>query len=385
MKKPLLKPTVPYFCSGPTAKYPHWDPNLLSRALLSRSHRSATSMARLKEVIYRTRKILEIPDDYRIGLLPGSTTGAFEALMWSLLGPKGVEVLDWDVFSHLWKIDVVNQLNLPDVHHHQVPFGHFPDVSGLDPDRDVVFCWNGTTTGVAVPHGDWISPTRPGLTFCDATSAAFGMKLPWDKLDATAFSWQKCLGGEAQHGIVVLSPRAAERLVTHTPTWPVPRLFRMTTTTGINEDIFAGAMINTPSMMVVEDVLFALKWCDELGGLPALIRKTNQNAAVINDWVQKTSWVDYLAVDPSTRSTTSVCLLLTHPTVEALPTEEKWSFFRKMCSILEEEGAGYDLRNHIKSVPSLRVWCGPTVDQDDLKALMPWFEYAFHETLTLYS
>lgn len=376
MNKPTVKPETPCFGSGPTRKRPGWNLSGLKRACLGRGHRSAAGQAKLKEVIDLTRQILEVPSDYRIAVMPGSATGALECALWTLLGARGLDIFAWDLFGTLWITDCVDQLKIPDTRVYTAPFGHLPDLSAHDPDRDVVFTWNGTTTGVCVPHLDWISPNRQGLSICDATSAAFCVPLDWSKLDVVTFSWQKGLGGEGAHGMLILGPRAIERLA-YTPSWPIPRLFRLTKGLDLIEEIFQGGTINTPSMLCVEDCLDALHWAENLGGLPALVQRCQTNFTTIAHWVESTSWIGYLAKDPKTISPTSVCLEILDSTGRPLPEVPHKTLIYAMEALLAKEEAAFDIRNHRYSPPSLRIWAGPTVERTDLEALFPWIEWAY--------
>lgn len=383
--KPNARPRRPQFSSGPCAKRPGWTPAVLDGAVLGRSHRSADGKARLREVIDRTRAVLRVPAVYRIGIVPGSDTGAVETALWSLLGGRGVDVLAWENFGREWVKDVVDQLLLEDTRVIEADYGELPDLAAVDCDRDVVFVWNGTTSGVAVPDGDWIADDRKGLTICDATSAAFATPLPWEKLDAVAFSWQKVLGGEGGHGMLVLGPRAVERLERHVPEWPLPKLFRLTAGGKLNEGIFAGETINTPSMLCVEDVLDALAWAESVGGLDGLVARTRANGAVIADWVAATPWVDYLAAAPETRSPTSVCLGFTEPWFAELPADERAAVPRRIATLLAGENVAFDVAGHREAPPGLRIWAGATIDREDLEALMPWLDWAYGEVKASYS
>ena len=383
--KPNARPRRPQFSSGPCAKRPGWTPAVLDGAVLGRSHRSADGKARLKEVIDRTRAVLRVPGAHRIGIVPGSDTGAVETALWSLLGDRGVDVLAWENFGREWVKDVVDQLPLEDTRVIEADYGALPDLDEVDCDRDVVFVWNGTTSGVAVPDGDWIADDRKGLTICDATSAAFATSLPWEKLDAVAFSWQKVLGGEGGHGMLVLGPRAVERLERHVPEWPLPKLFRLTAGGKLNEGIFAGETINTPSMLCVEDVLDALAWAESVGGLDGLVARTRANGAVIADWVEATPWVDHLAAAPETRSPTSVCLGFTETWFAALPADERAAVPRRIAALLAGENVAFDVAGHREAPPGLRVWAGATIDREDLEALMPWLDWAYGEVKASYS
>ena len=373
--KPAQRPVRPHFSSGPCAKRPGWTPDVLSAALLGRSHRSGPGKARLKEVIDRTRSILGIPDDYRIGIVPASDTGAVEMALWSMLGARGVDMLAWESFGAGWVTDVAKQLKLEDVRVLKADYGDLPDLSQVDPARDTVFTWNGTTSGVRVPNGDWIADDREGLTICDATSAAFAMSLPWDKLDVTTWSWQKVLGGEGAHGMIVLSPRAAERLTSYTPPWPMPKLFRLTKGGELIEGVFKGETINTPSMLCVEDALDTLKWAESIGGATSLVARSEANLAAMAAWVDQTPWVDFLPRDVTTRSCTSICLVLTEES--GLSAEARASVPKKMSVLLDDEGVAYDINGYRDAPPGLRIWGGATVETADIVAMLPWLDWAF--------
>src|SRR5216684_2442251 len=379
--KPIRRPANPCFSSGPCAKRPGWSPAVLEAALVGRSHRSGVGLARLVEVVDRSRAILGIPADWRVGIVAGSDTGAIEIAMWSLLGARGVDMLAWENFGEGWVTDVA-QLKLADVRVMQAPYGRLPDLSQVDPARDVVFPWNGTTSGVRVPNGDWIAADRQGLTICDATSAAFAQALPFDKLDVVTFSWQKVLGGEAAHGMLILSPRAVERLESYTPAWPLPKLFRMTKGGKLNEAIFEGETINTPSMLCLEDYLDALEWAKSIGGQPALMQRADANLATIAAWVEKTPWAEFLARDKNTRSNTSVCVAVVDPAVKALSADGQVAFIKAMAGALEKENAAYDVAGHRDAPPHIRVWAGATVETSDIEALLPWLDWAFGEAKT---
>ena len=380
MTKPAALPRVNTFSSGPCAKRPGWSLKALSDASLGRSHRAKVGKAKLKQAIDLTRDILGVPASYRIGIVPASDTGAVEMALWSLLGARGVDMLAWESFGEGWVTDVVKQLKLSDVRTITAPYGELPDLKKVDTKtRDVVFTWNGTTSGVRVPNADWIAADRQGLTICDATSAAFAQPLDWPKLDVVTFSWQKVLGGEGAHGMLILSPRAVERLESYKPAWPLPKIFRMTKGGKLIEGIFQGETINTPSMLCVEDYIDALKWAEKVGGLAGLIKRADANTRVLSNWVKKTDWVDFLAVKPKTRSNTSVCLRFVDPKVTALPADKQAEFAKAVVSILEKEGAGLDLGHYRDAPPGLRIWCGATVQARDVKALIPWIEYAFSE------
>ena len=375
-KTPAVRPVNPRFSSGPCAKPPTFSLDALRDAPLGRSHRAAVGKAKLKAAIDGTREILGIPADYRIGIVPASDTGAVEMAMWSLLGARPVEMLVWESFGNGWATDVVKQLKL-DATVHKADYGQLPDLSGLDFTHDVVFTWNGTTSGVRVPNGDFIPADRAGLTICDATSATFAQRLPWDKLDVTTFSWQKVLGGEAAHGMLILSPRAVERLESYAPPWPLPKLFRMTKNGKLIEGIFTGATINTPSMLCLEDYLDALGWVESIGGLAAMITRSQANLAAITDWVAATAWVDFLATDPATRSNTSVCLKIVDAGFAALDADARAALVKKLVGLLEAEGVAYDIGGYRDAPPGLRIWAGGTVETADIQALLPWLDWAF--------
>lgn len=378
---PSVRPERPHFSSGPCAKHPGWQLHTLSQALLGRSHRSKPAKARLKHATELTREVLQIPADYKIGIIPGSDTGAVEAALWSLLGPRGLDIFAWESFSRGWVSDVLGQLKIADARSFIAGYGELPDLSLADPERDIVFAWNGTTSGVRVPNADWIAPGRRGLTICDATSAAFAQRLDWAKLDATTFSWQKALGGEAAHGMLILSPRAVERLKTYTPPWPLPKLFRLSDHGKLNEALFAGETINTPSLLCVEDYIDALNWAKSLGGLEALIARADANSKALEDWVARTRWVDFLAADPSIRSNTSVCLKIIDPSVSALPPAQQAAFVKSLCDLLEAEHAALDIGSYRDAPPGIRIWCGATIETRDIEALTPWLDFAFAKTM----
>lgn len=377
MTKPQHRPARPFFSSGPCAKPLGWSPDVLGDAFVGRSHRDPDGTARINEVIERTRKVLSIPDDYRIGVVPGSDTGAIEMALWSMLGARGVDVLAWENFGQMWVIDIVNQLKIGNARVVEAEYGDLPDLSKVDQDNDVIFTWNGTTSGVCVPNGDWISADRQGLTICDATSAVFSMDMPWDKLDATTWSWQKAMGGEAAHGMLVLSPRAVERLESYTPPWPMPKVFRMTKKGKLDEGIFKGLTINTPSMLCVEDALFSLRWIEEAGGAAAMQTRSQSNLAAMTEWVEATPWVEFLSKDASFRSCTSMVLSiaagsgLTGDALSAAP--------KQIAAMLKAEGVAFDIESHRAAPPGLRIWGGATVEPEDLKALLPWLDWAFAE------
>ncbi|CTQ72499.1 phosphoserine transaminase [Roseibium alexandrii] len=377
ISKPDVRPANPNFSSGPCSKRPGWSLEALSDAPLGRSHRAKPGKAKLAEAIELTRKVLNVPDDYRIGIVPASDTGAVEMAMWSLLGARGVDMLAWESFGSGWVTDVVKQLKLENVRKIEAPYGELPDLSTVDFSNDVVFTWNGTTSGVRVPDGDWIPANREGLTICDATSAAFAQELDFAKLDVVTFSWQKVLGGEAAHGMLILSPRAVERLETYSSAWPLPKIFRLTKGGKLIEGIFRGETINTPSMLCVEDYLDALKWAEDLGGLAGLVARADGNLEVLADWVDQTSWVDFLPKDPATRSNTSVCLTVVDPDILALSDEQQAAFAKGMVSMLDSEGVAYDIGAYRDAPSGLRIWAGATVEASDLKALTSWLDWAF--------
>lgn len=375
--KPDTRPANPNFSSGPCSKRPGWSLQALDGAFLGRSHRHKIGKQRLKEVINRTRAILGIPDGYRVGIVPASDTGAIEMAMWSVLGPRGVEVLAWESFGSQWAQDIEKQLRFDDVTVRSAPYGELPDLSEVDFTKDVIFTWNGTTGGVRVPNGDWIPADREGLTIADATSATFAMDIPWDKVDIATWSWQKAMGGEAAHGMLVLSPRAVERMESYTPPWPMPKVFRMTKGGKLNEDIFEGVTINTPSMLCVEDAIDGLKWAESIGGLPALLDRVTANNSALDAWVQRADWIDYICADPAARSTTSVVLVVTADWFQALDEAAQRDAIKRLTGILEDEGVGYDIGSHKDAPPGLRIWCGATVETSDLAALGPWMDWAF--------
>jgi phosphoserine aminotransferase len=374
---PTARPRVPNFSSGPCAKRPGWKLENLSNALLGRSHRSKPGKAKLKRAIDLTREVLAVPADYRIGIVPASDTGAVEMALWSLLGPRPVDLLAWESFGEGWVTDVVKQLKLKDARVLKSPYGELPDLKQVDFSHDVVFTWNGTTSGVRVPNADWIPANREGLTICDATSAAFAQDLAFDKLDVVTFSWQKALGSEAAHGMLILSPRAVARLESFTPPWPMPKLFRMTKGGKLNEGIFVGETINTPSMLCVEDYIDALEWAKSIGGLPALMSRANKNLAAIEAWLAKTPWAEFLARDKASRSNTSVCIAITDASVTALAPDAQAAFIKSMDAALEKENAAYDTAGHRDAPPHIRIWAGATIETADLEALFPWLNWAF--------
>ena len=375
--KPAVRPANPNFSSGPCAKRPGWSPVALDISALGRSHRAKIGKTKLEQAIEQTRAVLQVPADYRIGIVPASDTGAVEMALWSLLGERGVDMVAWESFGSGWVTDVVKQLKLPDTRVIEAGFGELPDLTTIDFDRDVVFTWNGTTSGVRVPNGDFIPADRKGLTICDATSAAFAQQLDFAKLDVVTFSWQKALGGEGAHGMLILSPRAVERLLTYKPAWPLPKIFRLTSGGKLIEGIFKGETINTPSMLCVEDYLDALGWAKTIGGLEGLIARANANAAALNAFVEKSGWLANLAVDPATASNTSVCLSIVDPDVTALDADGQAAFAKGLASALEKEGVAYDIGAYRDAPPGLRVWCGATVETADIEALTLWLDWAF--------
>jgi phosphoserine aminotransferase len=374
---PAVRPTVPHFSSGPCAKRPGWSPQKLAGAFTGRSHRSKPGKAKLKRAIDLTREVLAVPADYRIGIVPASDTGAVEMALWSLLGPRAVTLLAWESFGEGWVTDVVKELKLKDVTTLKAAYGQLPDLTKVDPASDIVFTWNGTTSGVRVPNADWIAADRAGLTICDATSAAFAQPLEWAKLDVVTFSWQKALGGEAAHGMLILSPRAVARLESYTSPWPLPKIFRMTKGGKLIEGIFQGETINTPSMLCVEDYLDALEWAKAAGGLTALRARADGNAKVIADWVVRAKWIDFLAVDPAIRSNTSVCLKVVDPAVARLAPEAQAAFVKGIAASLDQEGIAYDIDAYRDAPPGLRIWCGSTVERADVEALTLWLDWAY--------
>jgi phosphoserine aminotransferase len=377
LTKPVARPANPRFSSGPCSKHPGHSLENLKNAFLGRSHRASEGLARLERAIDRTADLLGLPEGYRIAIVPASDTGAMEMALWSLLGARGVDMLAWESFGKGWITDVSKQLKLQDVQIIDAEYGELPDLSKVDFTRDVVFTWNGTTSGVRVPNGDWIAEDREGLTICDATSAAFAQKLDWPKLDVTTFSWQKALGGEAAHGMLVLSPRAVERLESYTPPWPMPKIFRLTKDGKLAEKVFRGATINTPSMLCVEDWLDALDWAESVGGLEGLFARADANSRVIAGWVEKTPWVNFLGRVPESRSNTSMCLKIVDPEVASLKANDQWEFVEKLTGLLEVEDAAYDIATHRDAPPGLRIWAGATVEASDLEALLPWLDWAF--------
>lgn len=377
LTKPEMSPVNPDFSSGPCAKRPGYDLTRLQNAVLGRSHRSKPGKVRLLEAITRTRDILNVPEGWHIGIVPASDTGAYEMAMWSLLGERGLDILGWESFGKGWITDAVKQLKLDDIRVMEAAYGELPDLSTVDFNRDVAFTWNGTTSGVKVPNGDWIADDRSGLTLCDATSAAFAMDLPWEKLDVTTFSWQKVMGSEAAHGMLILSPRAVARLESYTPPWPLPKIFRLTKGGKLIEGIFKGETINTPSMLAVEDYVDALKWAEDIGGLPTLLQRSADNLTVLSDWVALTGWVDFLCTEEANRSNTSICLKIVDPDVTALDDDAQAAFAKRIAALLDAEDAAYDIGAYRDAPPGLRIWGGATVETADLEILTQWLDWAF--------
>ena len=379
--KPAISPGSALFSSGPTKKAPGFTLNQLADASLGRSHRAKPAKAKLSSAIDRMHAMLGLPADYRLGIVPGSDTGAVEMAMWSVLGARGVDVLAWESFGKTWVSDAVKQLKLEDINILQADWGDLPDLSATRPDRDILFTWNGTTSGVRVPDADWIAADRSGLVIVDATSACFAMEMEWAKIDIATFSWQKSLGGEGGHGVIILSPRAVDRLESYSPPWPLPKIFQLTKNGKLIEGIFSGATINTPSMLCVEDLHAALNWAEGIGGLPALIARSEASLAAVADWVSHTPWVDFLASDPATRSSTSICLKIVDPAVASLPAEAQAAFAKQMTALLEAEQVAFDIGAYRDAPPGLRLWGGPTVDPEDIAALLPWLDWAFASVL----
>jgi phosphoserine aminotransferase len=373
---PDVRPANPNFSSGPCSKRPGFSLEALAGAMLGRSHRASGPKARLAEVIERSRAILGMPDDWRLGIVPASDTGAVEMALWSMLGPRPVDVLAFESFSQGWATDVTRQLQVPGARVLTAPYGRLPDLSTVDFSHDVVFAWNGTTSGVRVPNGEWIATDRTGLTICDATSAAFAMELAWDRLDVVTWSWQKVLGGEAAHGMLALSPRAVERLLSYQPTRPLPKIFRLTSGGKLIEGIFRGETINTPSMLLVEDAVDGLRWAASIGGLPALIARSEANLAAVARWVQHSDWAGFLAEDPPTRSCTSICLKIVAPWFKALAPDAQAAAAKQLASMLEKQGVAYDIAAYRDAPPGLRIWGGATIERGDIEALLPWLDWA---------
>jgi phosphoserine aminotransferase len=375
--KPARKPACPHFSSGPCAKRPGWSPKALENAFLGRSHRAKEGKARLKLAIEKTKKLLELPPEFLCGIVPGSDTGAIEMAMWTMLGARGVDALAWESFGEGWVTDIVKQLKLKDARVLRADYGKLPDLAGVDFSRDVIFTANGTTSGVRIPHYDWIPADRAGLTFVDATSAAFSQPVDWSKVDVYTFSWQKALGSEAAHGMLVLSPRAVARLESYSPAWPLPKVFRLTKGGKLMKEVFEGETINTPSMLALEDYLDALGWAEAAGGAAGLRRRADANAKVLIDWAERTPWIANLATDPATRSNTSVCLRFTDPALAALPTDAQAAFAKAVAGLLDKEGAANDIAYYRDAPPGLRIWTGSTVEASDVQALLPWLEWAY--------
>ncbi len=383
ISKPSIKPENPRFSSGPTSKRPGWSLENLATESLGRSHRAKQPKAQLKRVIDDSKRILGIPEDYLVAIVPASDTGAFEMAMWTMLGARGVDVLVWESFGAGWSTDIKSQLKLEDVRVMEAPYGELPDLAQVDTvNRDVVFTWNGTTSGVRVPNGEWIADDRQGLTFCDGTSAVFAMELPWQKLDVVTWSWQKVLGGEAAHGMLALSPRAVERLESYTPAWPLPKVFRLVKKGKLGLDLFEGATINTPSMLAVEDQLDALSWADNIGGLEGLIARSQSNLEAISRWVESTQWVDFLATDATNNSSTSICLSIVDEWFSAKPEDQQRALIKDLVSSLESEGVALDIGGYRDAPPGLRIWGGGTVESSDIESLLPWLDWAFDKLKT---
>ena len=385
MNKPNIKPNHPYFSSGPCSKRPGWSLDALSNAFLGRSHRAKIGKAKLNEVITKSKEVLELPDDYFVGIVPGSDTGAIELAMWSLLGQRPVDVCGWETFGLTWVKDITKQLKLNNVTTHQTSnYGEIPDLSKVNFDNDVVFTWNGTTSGACVPNADWIPDDRKGLSICDATSAVFAMEMDFKKLDVITWSWQKVLGGEGAHGMIALSPRAVERLESYEPDWPMPKIFQIAKNKKFTKEIFEGATINTPSLLATEDAIDALNWCISIGGQKELIKRSQSNLNVIKKWIETNDWVEFLATDPATYSSTSICFKFTHPDFTKLDNENQKKLVKEVCSIIEKEDAGYDINAYKDAPAGIRIWGGATVESSDIEKVLPWIEWAFFETLKEY-
>ena len=377
--KPALRPERPFFSSGPTAKFPGWALDKLQTESLGRSHRSSVGKARLKYAIDLTKELLGVPDDYLVGIMPASDTGALECAMWTMLGAGPATVAAWESFGNVWIQDAVKQLKLKDLQVLDAPYGEIPDLNSIPQENDVVFTWNGTTSGARIANTDWLAPGRKGITINDATSAVFAQEMDWPKLDATTFSWQKVMGSEAQHGMLILSPKAVERIESYDPEWPLPKLFRLKKGSKLNTAIFEGATINTPSMLATEDYIAALEWAKSIGGLPAMIERANANAKVLTDWIEATPWVRNMVPDPAQRTNTGVCFVFQGEWFESLPEDEQAAVPGKIYKMLEAEGVGYDFNGYRDAPPSLRIWCGGTVESEDIARLLPWIEWAFAE------
>ncbi len=378
-QKPSIRPQNPNFSSGPCSKRPGWSLEALNDATIGRSHRSKLGKAKLAEAIELSKEVLQIPSDYRLGIVPASDTGAVEMAMWTMLGQRGVDVAAWESFGKGWVTDALKQLKLEDINTYEADYGQIPDLSVVDTDRDVVFTWNGTTSGVKVPNGDWIKDNRQGLTICDATSAAFAMEIPWQKIDVLTYSWQKVMGGEAAHGVIVLSPRAVERLESYTPDRPLPKIFRLTKGGKLIEGIFEGSTINTPSMLCVEDAIDGLKWAKSIGGLSKLIERSNNNLQVLEDWVAKSDWIDFLVEDKSLRSNTSICFKITDKWYQSLSKEEQAAKAKELVSLMAKEEVAYDIGSYRDAPPGLRIWGGATVESKDMEALTQWLDWGFSQ------
>jgi phosphoserine aminotransferase len=377
--KPTLRPERPFFSSGPTAKFPGWSLDKLQTESLGRSHRSSVGKARLKYAIDLSRELLGVPDDYLVGIMPGSDTGALECAMWTMLGAGPATVAAWESFGDVWIQDAVKQLKLRDLQVLDAPYGEIPDLASIPQENDVVFTWNGTTSGARIPNTDWLAPDRKGITINDATSAVFAQEMDWAKLDATTYSWQKVMGSEAQHGMLILSPKAVERIESYDPEWPLPKLFRLKKGDKINRSIFEGATINTPSMLATEDYIAALEWAKSIGGLPAMIERANANAKVLTDWIEATPWLRNMVSDPAQRTNTGVCFVFQGEWFDSLSEDEQAAVPGKIYKMLEAEGVGYDFNGYRDAPPSLRIWCGGTVESEDIARLLPWIEWAFAE------
>ena len=381
MTKPLVKPIRPEFSSGPCAKRPDWSLQALTKATVARSHRHKAAKQKLEKIIELTKSILEIPDNYFVGIVPGSDTGAIEMAMWNLLGPRPINMLVWDSFGLDWANDIQSQLKLKDVTISKVDYGLLPDFSKENLQGDIVFNWNGTTAGVCIPNADWINPNRDGITICDATSAAFAMNLDWSKLDVATFSWQKCLGGEAGHGMLIVSPKAVKRINEYNPDWPIPKLFQLKKNNMFNQEIFSGSTINTPSMICVEDFLDTLNWAKNIGGLSELTCRSENNLNIIKDWVISSNWIDFLSENSNTISSTSICLKLIDPLIINESLELKNNIEKNIIKLLEEEKVAFDIGSYRSAPPGLRIWGGPTVESKDIQLLLPWLDWAYAETL----
>ncbi len=378
--KPKNQPNNPEFSSGPCVKHPNWSLDNLSGFQQGRSHRSKSQLSKLQEVISLSHSILGMPDEYKLAIVPGSDTGAFEMALWNLLGSRGVDVAAWEVFGKIWIVDIVSQLRISDVRVFEADFGCLPNMNDIDTDRDVVFTWNGTTSGVTVPNGDWIKDSREGLTICDATSAVFAMDIPWEKLDVVTWSWQKCLGSEAGHGMIALSPRAVKRLESYRPQWPIPKVFSLTKNGKFMEGAFIGKTINTPSMLAVEDCLSALKWVENNNGLAGMIKRSANNLIAVENWVEQTNWADFLPETKDIRSSTSICLKIIDPWFVALENNKQWEIVKEIQALLENEGVGYDFANHRESVPGFRIWGGGMTEQKNIECFLEWLDWGYSVT-----